>query len=137
MYDCVYPTRTARFGVALVPGRTPGTMRLKSHECASDKRVIQEGCQCQACHPKTAVSRSRLHRLLKAENPLAIQLLTQHNIAYMMTLVRTMRQSILDNKFADFVNSFLEDQFRGETGGDKCIPSWVREALTAAGVALT
>ena len=149
MYDCVYPTRTARFGVALVPGEAPGTMRLKSHEFATDTtRVVQEGCGCQACHPKTAVSRARLHRLLKTNNPLAIQLLTQHNIAYMMSLVRNMRQAILDDTFATFVRGFLADQFRDKadtdfatsdtttttTNNNNAIPDWVREALAAAGI---
>lgn len=145
MYDCVYPTRTARFGVALVPGEAPGTMRLKSHEFATDTtRVVQQGCGCQACHPKTAVSRARLHRLLKTNNPLAIQLLTQHNIAYMMSLVRNMRQAILDDTFATFVRGFLADQFRDKAGTDSttdatknnAIPGWVREALAAAGIAV-
>jgi tRNA-guanine family transglycosylase len=31
MYDCVYPIRTARLGVALVPGPAPGTLKLKAH----------------------------------------------------------------------------------------------------------
>ena len=31
MYDCVYPTRTARFGVALVD---EGIVKLKRHEFA-------------------------------------------------------------------------------------------------------
>lgn len=134
MYDCVYPTRTARFGVALVPGETPGTMRLKSHEFATDSRVVQEGCGCQACHPKTAVPRSRIHRLLKTDNPLAIQLLTQHNIAYMMSLVRNMRGAILDDKFEAFVKQFMADQFRGASKGGKDIPGWVCDALDAAGI---
>lgn len=35
MYDSVYPTRTARFGVALVP---EGVLRLRNNEYASDYR---------------------------------------------------------------------------------------------------
>ena len=35
MYDSVYPTRTARFGVALVP---EGVLKLKNAEFASDFR---------------------------------------------------------------------------------------------------
>ncbi|CAB9524858.1 Queuine tRNA-ribosyltransferase [Seminavis robusta] len=138
MYDCVYPTRTARFGVALVPGPTPGTLRLKSHDCATDHNVLQEGCPCQACAGVHKVSRARLHRLLKTEHPLAIQLLTQHNIAYMMSLVRQMRQAILQDKFDAFARDFVHDQFRGgaekNNSGGQDIPVWVREALAAAGI---
>ena len=35
MYDSVYPTRTARFGVALVPD---GVLKLKTAACANDFR---------------------------------------------------------------------------------------------------
>jgi queuine tRNA-ribosyltransferase catalytic subunit len=130
MYDCVYPTRTARFGVALVPGPAPGTLRLKSHDCATDTSILQKGCSCQACSAN--ISRARLHRLIKTENPLGIQLLTQHNIAYMMSLVRGMREAILQDKFADFVRDFVHDQFPGNGGKD--IPGWVRDALASAGI---
>ena len=74
MYDCVYPTRTARFGVALVPGEAPGTMRLKANKYSTDSRVIQEGCKCLAC--KGGWSRARLHALLKSGNPVAATLMT-------------------------------------------------------------
>lgn len=134
LYDCVYPTRTARFGVALVPGRHPGTLRLKAHECASDTGPIQDGCGCQAC--REGISRARLHLLLKTNNPLAAELVTQHNIAYMMTLVRDMRNSILRHEFAAFATNFVQQQFPGERqGGDEC-PAWVKNALEAAGVGL-
>ncbi|GKY99940.1 hypothetical protein MPSEU_000947600 [Mayamaea pseudoterrestris] len=135
MYDCVYPTRTARFGVCLVPGRSPGTLKVKAHECAADARVIQEGCQCQAC--RLGVSRARLHALFKTRNPVAVELITQHNIAYMMSFVRSMRKSILENKFADFAKEFVNDQYPGLANGGLDIPKWVMEALAAAGIDLT
>lgn len=135
MYDCVYPTRTARFGVALVPGKHPGTLRLRSHECSTQIEVIQEGCRCQAC--RQGISRSRLHSLLKNGNPVSAELLTQHNICYMMTLVHDMRQAIIDGRFATFAKDFVNTQFVGkEKDGEDC-PSWVKDALNAAGIALT
>ena len=132
MYDCVYPTRTARFGVCLVPGRAPGTLRVKAHECAEDSRVIQEGCGCQAC--REGISRARLHALFKVRNPVAVELITQHNIAYMMAHVRSMRQAILDDRFAAFATAFVIDQYPGKTNGGEDIPKWVVEALGATGI---
>jgi queuine tRNA-ribosyltransferase len=134
MYDCVYPTRTARFGVALVPGAAPGTLRLKSHECSTDSRVVQQGCGCQAC--AGGISRARLHSLLKSGNCVAAQLLTQHNIAYMMALVRNMRQAILTGSFGDFVREFVYDQFRGKANGGENVPKWVKDALEETGINL-
>ncbi len=37
MYDSVYPTRTARFGAALVPG---GVLKLRNTSYAQDFRCI-------------------------------------------------------------------------------------------------
>ena len=46
MYDCVYPTRTARFGTAMTKH---GLMRLKHATFANDDGPIEEGCDCAAC----------------------------------------------------------------------------------------
>jgi tRNA-guanine transglycosylase len=132
MFDCVYPTRTARFGVCLVPGPAPGTIKLKSHECSSDNSVIQQGCGCQAC--RKGIKRSRLHALFKTGNPVAVELITQHNIAYMMGLVRSMRQAIVNGKFDEFARSFLNDQYRGKAHGGEDVPTWVLDAMASAGV---
>jgi hypothetical protein len=43
MYDCVYPTRTARFGTALVP---EGVLKLKQNAMATDERPIDPTCPC-------------------------------------------------------------------------------------------
>lgn len=40
MYDSVYPTRTARFGVALVP---EGVLKLKNSPFAADYRWVGVG----------------------------------------------------------------------------------------------
>jgi hypothetical protein len=43
MYDSVYPTRTARFGVALTP---QGTLKLRHAKMAQDFRPMDETCSC-------------------------------------------------------------------------------------------
>lgn len=143
MYDCVYPTRTARFGVALVDGESPGTMRLKSRCFATDDKVIQEGCICMAC--KGGYTRARLNQMLKGNqknnnhgqsDALAVQLLTHHNLAYMMTLTRKMRESIHRNDYGNFVRSFVMMQYPGKNSGSqgKAVPVWVKEAIESAGI---
>jgi len=142
MYDCVYPTRTARFGVALVDGETPGTLRLKSHHCAEDYRVIMKGCGCVACSDGNGdgdgggYTRARLHAMLKNDNPLAVSLVTHHNLAYMMELTRRMREAIKKDAYGDFARSFVRDQFRGKDNGGQDVPTWVKDALAAAGIPL-
>jgi len=43
---CRYPTRTARFGVALVDS---GTLRLKQSQYTDDESPIDDTCDCMAC----------------------------------------------------------------------------------------
>lgn len=130
MYDCVYPTRTARFGVALVD---EGQIKLKRHEFApgleNSNIPVDANCPCEAC--SRGVSRGRLHALLKANNPIAVQLLTQHNVTYMMSLVTRMRKAVLNKGFPCFVKEFMNKHF--PEGG---IPGWVKDALDAAGISL-
>ena len=136
MYDCVYPTRTARFGVALVD---EGQMKLKRHEFAPGNLIensdipIDADCPCEAC--SRGVTRGRLHALLKANNPIAVQLITQHNVTYMMGLVTRMRESILRNEFPQFVRKFMKKHFSGE-GTNGPVPEWVKDALNAVGISL-
>lgn len=85
-FDCVFPTRTARFGVALV---SKGSIRLKGAENANLFESVDPECSCITCRDYT---RAYLHLLFKENCPLASQLLTRHNISYMMRLMRTMRQ---------------------------------------------
>lgn len=129
-YDCVYPTRTARFGSAMVD--QGGLLKLKQHEFATQHdTVIMKDCPCCAC--SRGVSRARIHALLKAQNVLGVQLLTQHNVCYMMGLVQRMREAILQQRFVDFVHYFLKAHFLDQP---QHVPSWVRDALQAAGISL-
>eukprot|EP01041_Mallomonas_annulata_P003614 gene3614-7194_t len=128
MFDCVYPTRTARFGVALVP---TGLLRVKGGvSCANDVNPVETACPCYAC---THYSRAMLHVMFRENNPLACQLLTMHNVSYMMRLMRTMRDAIIEGPEAyhKYVNNFLKEQY---PQGD--IPNWVREALETAEIPL-
>jgi queuine/archaeosine tRNA-ribosyltransferase len=120
-FDCVYPTRTARFGVALI---STGSIRLKAKEFESQLSPVDPSCRCSTCQH---YSRALLHVMFKENNPLASQLLTKHNIFYMMTLMRNMRKTIIEEGkegFERFVRSFLSLQFpKGN------IPIWVVDAL--------
>ena len=98
----MFPTRTARFGVALVRG---GSLRLRGKEFAADTRSVdgsdarcgggdpapQAACKCPTCRQ---YSRAYLHALLRdhSAEALAAQLLTCHNVSYMMNLMRSMRE---------------------------------------------
>ncbi|XP_035428183.1 queuine tRNA-ribosyltransferase catalytic subunit 1 [Cygnus atratus] len=125
MFDCVFPTRTARFGSALVPW---GSLQLKSKQFAKDFRPIDEQCGCPTCRRH---SRAYLHALLRSD-PAALHHLTVHNIAYQLELMRAMRESIVGQRFPDFVRDFV----RARYGGPERCPPWALHALAAVGITL-
>lgn len=124
MFDCVYPTRTARFGVALVRS---GTLNLKSSNFQYDFSPIDKDCSCFVCKNYT---RSYLHHLIK-DNPTCGQLLSYHNIAYQMRLMKDIRNSILDGSYPNFVRNFMLQQFPTRE-----YPTWVIESLGSVGIKL-
>jgi len=124
MYDCVYPSRTARFGTALIP---EGVLRLKTAAMSSDYRPIDSECDCMVC---MRYSRAHLHAKITKE-PNAASLLTYHNICYQMRLCEQMHQAIITNEFEQFVGRFIRRRF--PVGH---IPQWVRDALLMAGISL-
>ena len=144
MYDCVYPTRTARFGTALVPN---GTMKLRHRRYRDDMRPVDPECRCTTCRDYT---RSALNHLFATGATLAGQLLTVHNLAYMMRLVRDMRAAIEADAYPAFVRAFLRQQFppvgvgagddvgEGSCGckGSNKVPVWVVDALAAVNIDL-
>ncbi|XP_077413670.1 queuine tRNA-ribosyltransferase catalytic subunit 1 isoform X3 [Vanacampus margaritifer] len=75
MFDCVFPTRTARFGSALVPW---GSLQVKQKQYAKDFKPIDPDCQCPTCQRH---SRAYLHALFKSDTA-AMHHITIHNIAY-------------------------------------------------------
>ncbi len=96
MFDCVFATRTARFGSALT---RYGPIKVKK----ADNRVIFEplevGCECRVCKSYT---RSQIHELM-CGNPVGLNLLSYHNVYFLLHLMRTLRQAILDEKLPEFV----------------------------------
>ncbi|KAL8144502.1 hypothetical protein V2J09_017534 [Rumex salicifolius] len=122
MYDCVYPTRTARFGTALIP---EGVLRLKHKAMSEDNRPIDPTCSCMVCKNYT---RAFMHRLV-TKDAMGSQLVSYHNLYYMMKLSRDLHYSIIEGRFPQFVCSFLQKMF---PEGD--VPVWVRNAMAVAGI---
>lgn len=125
MYDSVYPTRTARFGVALVP---TGVMRLKNSEYADDYRPIQEGCECMVCKRYT---RAFLHPIVGKNIGFASSLVSYHNVAFMQALTSDMRNAIKQGTYAEYVRETIARHY---PQGD--VPEWVKEGCKLASIRL-
>ncbi|KAI9489642.1 tRNA-guanine(15) transglycosylase-like protein [Zychaea mexicana] len=126
MFDCVYPTRTARFGNALT---MKGILSLKSGKFANDFGPLEEGCDCPTCQNYT---RSYVH-LVATKDTVGCHLVSVHNVAFQLRLMRQMREAIIKDEFPAFVVKFFANYF----GGDKSrYPEWAVNALQSVGVDL-
>ncbi len=110
MFDCVLPTRNARHGQVFV--RAQGAealvapdlsqvqyekMQLANAAFEQDDRVLDEQCSCRACRHADGTpgyTRSYIRHLLKNGEPLAAQLLTEHNITFYLEMMRDIRAAI-------------------------------------------
>ncbi|KAJ3307449.1 Queuine tRNA-ribosyltransferase catalytic subunit 1 [Kappamyces sp. JEL0829] len=111
MYDCVFPTRTARFGNALT---RRGALKLKHSDYEHDHEPIEAECPCHTC--KT-YSRSHLSRLVRQKETVGCHLISVHNIAYQMRLMRDIRNAIAENSFPSWVQGFMKEFYHHR--GDK------------------
>ncbi|KAH8923659.1 queuine tRNA-ribosyltransferase 1 [Atractiella rhizophila] len=128
MADCVFPTRTARFGIAFTPH---GPLNLRLARYSKDFSVIDPSCPCPTCESGEGVTRAYLYSLSGKET-VGAHYVTQHNLAYMATLMARTRAAILEDRFP----SFLKEYFRSYYHEAKNYPRWAVDALRSVGVDL-
>ncbi len=100
-FDCVIPTRMARHGQLFT---TRGKLNILNAKFRTDFTPIESGCGCQTCKSYT---RAYLAHLFRAKEMLAGTLASIHNLYFLVNLTKRIRQSILDNNFAQFKKDFL------------------------------
>lgn len=125
MFDCVFATRTARFGTAF---SKHGFLKLKAEKNKYDFTAIDPECGCEVCLNYT---RSYLYYMLQ-KNPRAVNLISYHNVYYLLNLMNMLRESII--KGEKDVNLFVEKFFTDQFASKKEFPLWIYEALNQAGV---
>jgi tRNA-guanine transglycosylase len=132
MFDCVWPTRTARFGNAITKH---GVLNLRHARYANDFGPVEEGCGCLCCRKGEGgigVTRAFVHHVAAKETAGA-HLLTMHNVWYQLNLMRSVREAIVEDRFPEFLKQFFRDQHAGDKGK---YPEWAVEALRTVGVDL-
>lgn len=132
MFDCVWPTRTARFGNAITKH---GVLNLKHSRFSVDFGPIEEGCKCTTCRSNDedgglAVSRAFIHHLA-AKETVGAHLLTMHNVHWMLNLMKRARTAIMEDRYPAFAKQFFADYF-----GGKGPPIWAVGALMEVGIEL-
>ncbi|KAH6890590.1 tRNA-guanine(15) transglycosylase-like protein [Thelonectria olida] len=133
MFDCVWPTRTARFGNAITK---TGMLNIRNKKHADDFGPIEDGCGCMCCRSKAeggmGISRAFVHHNTSKET-VAAHLLTIHNVWYQLNLMREIRESIIEDRFPAYVRQF----FAGLYPDKADYPEWAAGALKGVGVDLT
>lgn len=100
MFDCVFPTRVARNGTAMTKN---GRLVVKNAEFTRDFRPIDPECSCYTC---THFSRAYVRHLFKTEELFGLRLTTIHNLHFLITFMKEMRQAILEDRFPSFRSDF-------------------------------
>lgn len=102
MFDCVLPTRIARNGTVMTKR---GKLVIRNAAFARDFGPLDEECSCYACQN---YSRAYIRHLLKANEILGLRLTSIHNLHFLLTLVKEIRESILEDRFLEFREEFYE-----------------------------
>ena len=102
MFDCVYPTRVARNGMAMT---WTGRLVMKNAQFTHDHTVLEEGCGCYAC--RNGYTRAYIRHLVRANEIFGLRLLSLHNLYFLQEFMRRMRQAILEDRFTEFRSDFF------------------------------
>jgi queuine tRNA-ribosyltransferase len=95
MFDCVMPTRNGRNASAFTD---TGELNLRNACHRLDPQPVQEDVKTDWSH----LSRAYLRHLFVAGEMLGPILLSLHNVAYFMRLMRQAREAIANDSFLDF-----------------------------------
>jgi len=132
MFDCVWPTRTARFGNAITDA---GVLNLRHASYAEDFTPIEEGCTCPCCRPKSegglGITKAFVCHVAAKETTGA-HLLTMHNVHYQLNLMRRAREAILEDRYPAFIRQFFAQLYDDK----RDYPEWAVDALQGVGVDL-
>ena len=121
MFDCVYPTRTARFGTALIGyGKL---LNFRNTSLKHDTSLLDDECDCTTC--SNGYSRAYIQSLFQDKNDVGCHLLTVHNIRFQMRFMASIRESIRKGKFVEHIYQVLDYHFETR----EKYPLFVRKAL--------
>lgn len=104
-----------------------GQLNLKQKVYVKDFKPIDEECDCSTCKTYT---RAYLHGIVTI-HPVACNLLTVHNVAFQLRLMKNIRDSIKEDRFPQFVQKYMLNLYP-----DKNYPKWILDATKAVNINL-
>jgi len=96
MFDCIIPSQVAQRGTAFT---AKGKIQLRRSVYKFSDAKLDPDCNCRTCRE---YSRGYLHHLIKTEETLGWQLVTQHNLTFYHRITAEMRAAILNDTFVDY-----------------------------------
>ena len=103
MFDCIMPTRNGRNGQLFTIN---GTINMRNHKWAGDFSPIDENGYS---YVDTLYSKAYLHHLFKADEILALQIASIHNLAFYLWLVKEARQQIIAGTFSSWKKNIVPE----------------------------
>ena len=101
MFDCVMPTRNGRNGMLFT---SQGIMNMKNEKWATDFSPLDENGTAYVDHLYT---KAYLRHLFKANEILAMQIASIHNLSFYLWLVTEARKHIIDGDFTQWKNMMV------------------------------
>jgi len=102
MFDCVLPTRLGRHWVAFTHR---GNLKITNKKFELDKEALDPDCDCKVCSNFT---KWYLRHLIKENEILWMQMMSYHNLYFLISLTKKARKAVLENKYQEFKDSFWE-----------------------------
>ncbi len=103
MFDCVMPTRNARNANVFT---WSGTLSMRNAKYKDDFTPLDEKCNCYTCRNYT---RAYLRHLFIAEEILALELASIHNLFFYLDLVKQARKHIINGNFLEWKNKTVNE----------------------------
>ncbi|MBO4806820.1 MAG: tRNA guanosine(34) transglycosylase Tgt [Paludibacteraceae bacterium] len=101
MFDCVMPTRNGRNGMLFTQN---GIMNMRNKKWADDFSPVDP---CGTAYVDHAYTKAYLRHLFIAEELLAMQIASIHNLAFYLWLVTEARQQIIAGTFSEWKRSMI------------------------------
>mgnify|MGYP003538601213 FL=1 len=101
MFDCVMPTRNGRNAMLFT---YEGTMNMRNKKWEMDFSPIDP----DGCHVDRFYTTAYLHHLFKAQELLAMQIASIHNLAFYLRLVTDAREHIIQGDFTVWKRSIID-----------------------------
>ena len=103
MFDCVWPTRVARNGMAMT---SAGRVNIKNAEYRTQDIALDAQCDCFTCRN---YSRAYLCHLFRAQELTSHRLLSIHNIRFLIRLMERAREAIAAGTFVSFKEDVIKE----------------------------